>query len=472
MIAADLVELSAVEALQAFAAGEASPPDLVEACLDRIAAVEPSVNAILTLCADRARAGAEAAAERWANGTNRPLEGVPFGVKDVIATAGVRTTGGSLIYADLVPSGNATVVEKLEQDGAVLLAKTQTFEFAFGDNSHYGPTRNPWDLERTPGGSSSGSGAALAARELPIALGTDTGGSTRVPATLCGIVGFKPTYGRLSRHGVMTQSWTLDHVGLMARTVEDVALLTAVTAGHDPQDPTSIDVPVDDYAGAAARDLSGVRIALPTNWFFDVCDPEMAAATRQVAAELGDAGAEIVEVEIPHAHLVTAITYTIMFGEFASLHEVTFDRLEEYSAGLTRQLLATSQFVSAKDYLRALRSRHLLQRDFEAVFECADALLTPGTVAAAPGEDMAFTVGGERLEWGDVVGNMTMVMNLCGVPALSFPSGFTAAGLPLGVQVAARPFDDATCLRIGAAYQRLTDHHRRAPALGAEAVPR
>jgi aspartyl-tRNA(Asn)/glutamyl-tRNA(Gln) amidotransferase subunit A len=253
----------------------------------------------------------------------------------------------------------------------------------------------------------------------------------------------------------------------MARTVEDVALLIAVTAGHDEQDPTSIDRPVEDYRAAARSDVAGLTIALPRNWFFDVCDAAMAEATHEVAATLERAGAELVEVDLPHAHLAPAITYTIMFAEFASLQDVTFDRLADYSAGLTQQLLATSQFVSAKDYLHALRARHLLQRDFEAVFDRADALLTPGTVAAAPDAEMAFTVNGERMDWGAVVGNMTMVMNLCGVPALAFPAGFGADRLPLGVQLACRPFDEATCLRIGAGYQRLTDHHWRAPRLAA-----
>jgi aspartyl-tRNA(Asn)/glutamyl-tRNA(Gln) amidotransferase subunit A len=459
----ELVDLSASEALRLFAQRETTPLEVFHACAERVKQAEPTINAVLTLCADAAEEKADRAAERWRTGTQRPFEGILFGVKDVIATAGVRTTGGSIIYGDLVPACNATVVELLEQAGGILFAKTQTFEFAFGDNSHYGPTRNPWNTDRVPGGSSSGSAAALAARELPVALGTDTGGSIRVPATFCGVVGLKPTYGRVSRHGVMPASWTLDHVGPMARTVEDVALMTSLLARFDSRDPTSVDVASVDYIKGLDQGVRGLKIAVPTNWFFDVCDPEMAAATHRVADELRSAGAEILDVEVPHAHLAGAIAYTIMFAEFASLHEDTFDRLDEYSSGSTQQLLATSQFVSASDYLKALRARHLLQRDLQEVFSKADAILTPGTVAPAPGLDLVFDVGASRREWSEVVGHMTMIMNLCGVPALALPAGFSSAGLPLGVQVATRPFDEQTCLRIGHCYQSFTDHHLRTP---------
>jgi aspartyl-tRNA(Asn)/glutamyl-tRNA(Gln) amidotransferase subunit A len=459
----ELVELSACQALRSFARRELSAVELVRACAEHLSSVEPDIKALLTLCIEEAEANAVRSDARWRAGTQGPLEGVPFGAKDVIATAGVRTTGGSIIYEDAVPQRNATVVELLKRSGAILFAKTQTFEFAFGDNSHYGPTRNPWDLSRTPGGSSSGSAAAVAAREVPVALGTDTGGSIRIPATFCGVVGLKPTYGRISRHGVMTASWTLDHVGPIARTVEDVALLMSVLAEYDPLDPTSADVPAQDYKSILDGNVAGLRIALPTNWFFDVCDPEMAEATHACADALASEGATIVEVEVPHAHLAGAIAYTIMFAEFASLHEGTLNRLSDYSEGMTQQLLVTSQFVSASDYIKALRSRHLLQRDFSEIFQKADALLTPGAVAAAPGADLAFEVGDQCFQWSEVVGHMTMVMNLCGVPAMAMPAGLSRHELPLGVQVASRPFDEVTCLKIGRAYQRVTDHHLKIP---------
>jgi aspartyl-tRNA(Asn)/glutamyl-tRNA(Gln) amidotransferase subunit A len=463
----NLADLTATELLGLFRAGAASPVEAVRDCLARIEALEPSVNAVLTLRGEECLAEAVASAARYEDGTARPLEGVPYGLKDIICTAGVRTTGGSKIYGDHVPGESAALAERLAAAGGLLLAKLQTFEFAFGHeiNTHYGTMPNPWDLTRTAGGSSSGSGAALAARYLPLAVGTDTGGSIRVPASYCGITGLKATFGRVPRHGVMPLSWTLDHAGPMTRSVADNALMLGVMAGHDPRDPTSLRAPVDDYAGALREDLAGVRIGVPADWFFAVCDPQVEAATRAAIAVLEDAGAEIVEVALPHAHLTEAIGWTIMYPECASLHEITFDRLEDYDTRFAERLVAC-QFVTGADYLHALRARHLLQRDYEAAFERADAIVSPGCpVVAPPLDTMLAEVGDERVPWLDVAARCTMPYNVTGMPALSIPAGLNDRGLPMGISIAARPLDEATCFRVGHAFQSRTRHHTLVPPL-------
>lgn len=467
MSAPALADLSAAELRALFAAGEASPVEAVAACLERIEHVEPHVNAVLTLCAESGLRAAAAAERRYRSGDARPLEGLPFGLKDIIATAGVRTTGGSTIYGDYVPAESATCVARLEAAGALLLAKLQTIQFAFGDNPHYGPTRNPWNLEHSPGASSAGSGAALAARELPLALGTDTGGSIRVPAAFCGITGLKPTYGRVPRTGVMAQSWTLDHIGPMTRSAEDAALMLAALGGFDPADPTSARAVAGRYVEALSDGVAGLRVGVPTNYFFDICSRDVETATRAAVQALAAAGATIVEVELPHARLSDAIGWTIMYAEFASLHEVTLDRLADYGEGsMSQQLLASSQFVSAQDYLRALRTRHLLQLDFEAAFAQADVVLTPGIVTVAPRLDAAgLDVDGASHPWVPTIARTTLIFNLVGIPVVSVPSGFDGAGLPTGIQIAARPYDEETCLRVAHAYQQLTDHHRVLPPL-------
>jgi aspartyl-tRNA(Asn)/glutamyl-tRNA(Gln) amidotransferase subunit A len=462
----ELADLDGAGLLAAYRAGQASPMEAVASCLERIERLEPQVNAVVTLSSETCLEQARDSLRRWREGAPRPLEGLPVGLKDIIFTAGVRTTGGSVIYDDLVPANDAAVVERLRAAGALVLAKLQTYEFAMGDNSHYGPTRNPWQLDHTPGGSSTGSGAALAARELPLAVGTDTGGSIRVPASFCGVVGLKPTLGLVSRRGVMLQSWTLDHVGPMTRSVADAARMLAAMAGHDPLDPASIRGPAGGYQQALDAGVRGMRIGVPAEWFFDVVDPEIEAATMEALAILAERGASIVEVPLPSARHSDVIGWTIMYAEYAALHEDTFDRLEDYSAPLSQQILVSSQFVSAVDYARSLRALHLVQRDFEAAFEQVQALVVPGMVGVAPLlADMRFRIGDRGYGWGELVARTTMIFNLAGIPALSLPAGLHSSGLPMGIQVAARPFDETTCFQVGQAYEQATGHHLLAPPL-------
>jgi aspartyl-tRNA(Asn)/glutamyl-tRNA(Gln) amidotransferase subunit A len=462
-----LADLTATELIDLYRTGAASPVEAVRDCLERIDALEPLVNAVLLLRGEECLAEAVHSAERYRRGTAGPLEGVPYGLKDIVYTAGVPSTGGSKIYGDLVPTESAALADRLEAAGGLLLAKLQTFEFAFGGeiNTHHGPMPNPWDLERTAGGSSSGSAAALAARYLPLTVGTDTGGSIRVPASFCGVTGLKATFGRVPRHGVMPLSWTLDHAGPMARSAADAALMLGVMAGHDERDPTALTAPPGDYPAALTEDLRGVRVGVPTDWFFAVCDPQVEAAARAAIEVLADAGAEIVDVALPHAGLVEIICWTIMYAEAASLHEITFDRLEDYDTRFAERLV-DSQFVTATDYLHALRARNVIQRDFEAALSTVDAIVSPGSPVVAPRLDtMLAEVGDELVSWLDVCARCTMPYNLTGMPALSIPSGLDDRGLPVGISIAARPLDEATCLRVGHAYQRRTSHHQRVPPL-------
>jgi len=470
---AELADMSAAELLQVYASHEASPVEATRACLKQMETFEPQINAVLTYCADQALSAAHESEARWLKGDVRALEGVPFGLKDIIATSGIRTTGGSRLYADYLPADHAVVADRLLDAGGVLLAKLQTFEFAFGADPAYGRTANPWDLERTPGGSSSGSAAALAAREIPFALGTDTGGSIRVPATFCGVCGLKPTFGRVPRTGVMGLSWSLDHVGPMARSVSDIALVLSVISGHHPSDPTSSESVVEDYSGALEGGARGLRIGIPRDWFFDVCDSEIKSSTEAAVRELELAGAHIVEVDLPHAHLSdpTTVGWLIIYPECASLHELDNERLNEYGNEFA-QLLINAQFVNAIDYLRALRLRHLIQLDFQAAFTKVDAIITPGAAAVAPRfADMLVRIGDKDYDWLEVIPRTTTIFNMTGMPALSIPSGLSSTGLPIGFQIAATPFHDATCLRVGHVYQQLTEHHRARPPLITDLSP-
>jgi aspartyl-tRNA(Asn)/glutamyl-tRNA(Gln) amidotransferase subunit A len=463
-----LADLSAAELLDAYRTGQASPAEALEACLDRIEVLDAAVGAVLTLLVERSRAQAAESTRRWRAGEPRPLEGIPYGLKDIIATAGIRTTGGSPLYATNVPRRSATLAERLEAAGAVLVAKLATFEFASGSNA---TTSNPWDIQRWAAGSSSGPAAAVAAAELPLTIGTDTGGSIAIPAAFCGIVGLKPTFGRIPRSGIMPLSWTLDHAGPMTRTALDSALALQVMAGHDPADPTSATAPVGDYTGRIGAGLDGIRLGVPTDWFFDVCDPQVEQATRAAVRLLSEHGATVRDIPFPATREVDlhAMELTIVYAEAASLHEVTFGRLRDYGPEF-QHLITRAQFTSAVDYLKALRARHLLQLDFQRAFEQVDAIVVPGGVCVAPRHDhLVATIGDQERPLIDVVSRPTAVMDIVGVPALTFPAGFDSGGLPLGIQVAARPYAEDVCLRIAHAFQQLTDYHRRQPALVREA---
>jgi aspartyl-tRNA(Asn)/glutamyl-tRNA(Gln) amidotransferase subunit A len=454
---------SASQLLAAYRRGERSPVEVLEVALDRIARHDGALGSVHLLCADEARAAAEASARRWRAGEARPLDGVPFGVKDIVATAGIPTTGGSLRYADLVPARTATAVQRLVDAGAVLVAKLSTPEFAFGDARPGHEVANPWSADHWCGGSSSGPAVALASRLLPLAVGTDTGGSIRVPSSYCGVTGLKPTQGRVPRDGVMAVSWTLDHTGPMARTAEDVARMLAVMAGADPHDPASVDRPVPDPAGLGP-DVRGLRIGVPRQWFLEGCDDAVLEAHRDALRVLERAGARVVDVDVPHAHLAGTIAWVITVSEFAALHDVEPGELEEFTPAAANRLVAGS-LLRAGDYLHALRARSLVQHDFELLWDRVDAIATPATPTPPPRLrpelDPMFRHGDEA--WLVAIARNFLVHDVTGMPALVMPSGWRD-GLPLGIQIAAPPFAEATCLRIALAHQAATDHHLRVPA--------
>ncbi|HEY0578945.1 MAG TPA: amidase [Pseudonocardia sp.] len=466
----DLADATAAELLELFAAGTATPTQATQACLDRIEATEPSVNAVITLLAERALTQAAESDERWAAGTARPLEGVPYGLKDIVATQGIPTTGGSALYRDYLPSTDAVLATRLAEAGGVLLAKLATFEFACGGavNKTFGPTRNPWDPRRTTGGSSSGSGAAVALGQVPLAIGTDTGGSIRIPSAFCGLTGIKPTYGRVPRHGVMGLSWTMDHAGPMARSVADCALMLDVIAGPDPLDPTALPAEPTPFAAALDRDVSGMRVARARGYVESNMHPEIAAAYQTALTELAGLGVEIVDVELPSFELATLAGWTIIYAEMLSLHEGHFDGIEDRDE-MGASLLGAGPFVSASDYLRALRLRPLFQRELAAAMDGFDALVTPGMTALPPmiAPSMISDVGGRHLPWLTATCQTNAPFNVTGSPALVLPSG-QFDGMPLSMQLVGRPRDESTLFALGAAYQRATDHHlRRPPVLAA-----
>jgi len=459
-----LADLGVAELMDAFRSRRASPVEAVESCLDRIDRIDPQVQAVLTLLPDLALEQARESSERWSKGTARLLEGIPYGLKDIIATAGIRTTGGSALYEDWYPTESATLADRLAAAGGILVAKLYTFEFAGGANA---TTCNPWDLERTAAGSSSGSAAAVAAQELPLSVGTDTGGSIAIPAAFVGVAGLKPTYGRIPRTGIMPLSWTLDHAGPMTRSALDAALALQVLAGYDPKDPNSGMVDVPDYTAGINAGVRGLTIGVPTEWFFDVCDPEIAKATWDAVRVLEGAGARVVEFDLPSTRQVQlhAIELTVVYAEMASLHSPTFAQLERYGPEY-QKLLTRGQFVHATDYLHCLRARHLVQLDFERAFETMDAVIVPGCVCIAPRHDhMVAKIGDEEVPLLDCISRTTAVFDIVGLPTLTIPSGLDREGLPMGIAVASRPYDEVTCFRVSHAYQTLTSHHRLAPPI-------
>jgi aspartyl-tRNA(Asn)/glutamyl-tRNA(Gln) amidotransferase subunit A len=464
----DLADLTAVELLVAYEAGRATPMEAVDACIARIDAWDPAIHALLTPTFDTARKGAAESTIRWQAGTPRPLEGVPYALKDIIATRGVLTTGGSALYRSWIPEADATVASRLAEAGGIHLAKLHTFEFACGgaDNKTFGPARNPWALDRTTGGSSSGSAAAIAAGLAPIAIGTDTGGSIRIPAAYCGITGLKPTYGRVPRTGVMGLSWTMDHVGPMVRSVADAAKVLAVIAGPDGHDSYASNRPVPEYRTSLERPVADMRIGRPTGYLLEQCHPQVRTAYDEALQVLAGAGAVIVDVQVPLMHLSEPAGWLIIYAEILAMHEGHLDGIDdrdEMGAGL----LARGPFVTARDYLKAMRFRPLFQRSIGEAFDDIDVLATPGTTTVAPRlEDMLADVGSERVDWLSVATRTSLPFDLSGQPAMCIPCGLVD-GLPVSLQLVGLPHDEAAVFQVGAAFQRQTDHHLARPSIPA-----
>jgi aspartyl-tRNA(Asn)/glutamyl-tRNA(Gln) amidotransferase subunit A len=459
----DLADLTIAQAGTLLAKGDVSPVDLVEASLARIEAVDSRLNAFITVDAEGARSAAKLSEMRRSRGEMRgPFDGIPFALKDNIETSGVRSTSHSRLLIDNVPAEDAHVSAILKAAGGILIGKTSTFEFALGGPSWdlpFPPALNPWNLRHLPGGSSSGSAAAVAARLVPGAIGTDTGGSVRWPAAVCGIAGLKPTYGRISRRGVHPNTFSLDHCGPMTRTVEDCAIMLGASAGYDPRDPGSIDEPVPDYGASLTGSVKGLRIGLVRHWYQDAATPEVATAVDTAVAKLQDLGAEVEEIE-----LATLVDYidcktTISLCELYSIHEKDLKSRPEHFGQKLRTRVIAGGLIRAEDYIQALRWRTELVTSMLSKFKRFDLLATAGWLNPA---EPADPDGVDFFKTRTIV---TMPFSLAGIPALSVPCGFSESGLPLAFQLAGRPFDEATVLRAGDAYQRTTDWHLRKPAV-------
>jgi aspartyl-tRNA(Asn)/glutamyl-tRNA(Gln) amidotransferase subunit A len=388
-----------------------------------------------------------------------PLLGIPLAYKDIYATRGVLTTGGSALLADWIPDEDSTCVARLQRAGAVMLGKLITHEFAFGlqfPGHRFAPARNPWDLDRIPGGSSSGSGTALAAGMAFGALGSDTGGSIRGPASFCGIAGLKPTYGRCSRAGVLTLSWTLDHTGPMARTVEDCAYVLQALAGFDPADPASSREPVPDYVAPLVRGIRNLRIGVPREYFCENLDPDVEKGFEQALATLWQLGASVQDVQIPSIQSAPAYM-VILLSEAYAYHERDLREHPELFGEVLRERMQAGGLITASEYVQAQRLRVRLQGEMADVLRRVDVLATP----TSPKPAATFTAMYDPNP--EMPRSNTGPFNMTGLPTLAVPVGFSAAGLPLSMQITGRPFDEATVLRVGHTYEQNTEWHKRHP---------
>lgn len=472
MIGEDLAYLSILELAGRLRRRELSSVELTRATLERAEALNPRLNCFITLLGEGALEAAEAADRELADGQVRgPLHGLPFSVKDLYATRGVRTTAGSHVLADHVPDFDATTVARLKAAGAILIGKCNTSEFAAGptnDNVHYGPARNPWDTTRIPGGSSGGSGAAVAAGLGAFSLGSDTGGSVRIPAAACGVVGLKPTYGRVSKFGVTALSWSLDTCGPLARTVEDAALVLDVIAGHDPLDGTTSARPPEHYAAALASDgaAGGLRVGVPREHYWDRLDPEVEAATRVAIEKLAELGASIEDVSVPWVDHAFHPANLISWAEASAYHATWQERwATEYGEEIQQRVLI-GRAISATDYLLAQQARRAIVERARALYERIDVLATPTSpVTAPPIGDETVQVGREREPVRSAMGRLCRLASFSGFPAVAVPSGFTPAGLPVSLHLMAAPFRETTALKLAHAYERATDWHARRPPI-------
>jgi aspartyl-tRNA(Asn)/glutamyl-tRNA(Gln) amidotransferase subunit A len=483
----ELSRLTIDEARAALARREFSSLELTQAVLARIEATDAQVQSFLTVTADVSLAQARAADERLARGDAPALCGIPVAIKDVILTRAIRSTAGSNILADFVPAYDATVAERLLATGAVCVGKANCDEFAMGsstENSAFAVTHNPWNLSCVPGGSSGGSASAVAAGQCLGSLGTDTGGSIRQPAACCGVAGIKPTYGRVSRYGVVAYASSLDQVGPLGKTVADCAHLLTAIAGHDPRDSTSVPRPVPDFRAALRGDVKGLRLGLPKEYFVEGMQPEVEQAVRNAVRQLEALGAHVDDVSLPHTEYAIPAYYLIATAEASSnlsrydgikygyradaenlLDMYKRTRARGFGAEVKRRIMLGTYALSSgyydAYYLKAQKVRTLIRNDFLRVFEHCDAVITPTTPTTA------FPIGEKttdplQMYLEDV---FTVSVNLAGLPGLSLPCGFDRTGLPIGLQIVGRPFDEETVFNVAHAYEQASEWHLRRPEL-------
>lgn len=447
--------MTLLEAAAALRAREVSSAELTAAALERIERLNPGTNAMQTVLAESARERARQADAELARGDDRgPLHGIPVGLKDLFYTKGVRTTGGSKLFANHVPDHDAAVVERLEAAGAVLVGKTGMHELAYGitsSNPHFGAVRNPWDRDRIPGGSSGGSGASVAAGMVFMAMGSDTGGSVRIPASYCGTVGLKPTFGRVSRFGTMPLGFSLDHMGPLARSVRDAAATLNAIAGYDPRDDASSRRPVQDYVPEPEPSIRGLRVGLPENFYFDRLDPDVDTAVRGAFRTAESAGAQVVPLRVPDIAAINAVARLILLAEASAVMEPHLARRDQIGADVLA-LLDQGRLLPATDYVNAQRLRRRMQREFSALWSRVDCLFTPTTPITAPriGETGAV-IAGETEDVRLASTRLVRGVNVLGVPAISIPCGTDRLGLPIGLQIIGKPFAEALILRVAQA---------------------
>ena len=466
----ELCFMSAGELSTLVESKQLSPVEIADAHLARIEATEPVLNSFITLLPEEARASARRAETDIQRGNYRgKLHGIPVALKDLYNTAGVRTTSGSKLFDNFIPEEDCTVAAKFREAGAILLGKLNLHQFAYGptgENPDYGHMHNPWDPNLVAGGSSGGSGSATAAGQCTITTGSDTGGSIRIPASLCGIVGLKPTYGLVSRHGLTPLSWSMDHPGPMVRTVEDAALVMNAIAGHDPKDLASVDLPASDYTSGLTGEVCGLRIGIPREYFDAPLDPLVGEAVRDAVSLLEQMGAVVTEVSFPMFKDSQAISTSILMPEASAYHRDLLAKDGDKLYEPVRLRLEAGLFISAADYLRAQQARAMFDRQARQLLEDVDLLAGPTEPVTAPPLLAAEVQAGEyTVGTTAALTQYTRPYNITGFPAISIPCGFSGAGLPVGLQLAGRPFDEVTVLRAAHAYEQATDWHTRRPPI-------
>ena len=460
----DLADVTLKKASELLRSKAASPVELTQACLKRIESYNSLLNAFITVTSEQALAAAREAETEQRRGKWRgPLHGIPIALKDNIDTAGIRTTGASELFKDRIPTEDAEVVRRLKNAGAILLGKTNLHEFAYGGTSsitYFRPVHNPWALDRIPGGSSGGSAAATAAGLCFGSLGTDTLGSVRIPSSYCGVVGFKPTYGRVSNRGVIPLSWTFDHVGPICRTVEDAALMLGVIAGYDERDPTTVDAPVPDYSRARKMQISKLRLGTPKTPHFDRLEPEIAAAVDAAIDVLRKLTATVMDVALPPADFspgspnsnVRAVEALAYHSQWIATSP------EKYQPETRDRIVRLSANVKAEDYVRARNQVEALRREIKKVFATIDLLIAP-TMPSSP-VPIAQSSTLDAVDFRN-----TAAFDVYGLPTITVPCGFTGAGLPIGLQISGAPFAESTVLALAHAYEQATEWHNRHPKL-------
>lgn len=452
----DLVNLS-----QAIREKKLSPVEVIRHLLQRIESVNPRLNAYITVAAEEALATASRLEKEAAAGSLRgPLHGVPVGLKDIVYTKGLRTTMGSEAFRDYVPDYNAAVVERLEEAGAMVVGKLNTHQFAYGptgDRSYFGPVRNPYDADKISGGSSSGSGAAVASGLCYAAVGTDTGGSVRIPASCCGIVGMKPTFGRVSKHGIYPLSRTLDHPGPMTRTVKDNALLLGVLSGYDKRDPYSTQRATEDFTRQLDQNLRGKVVGIPSSFYFENVESEVESKVRDAVESLRDFGADVREIDLPRLEEILAAQRTILAAEAYTVHyERLREKPDQYEEEVRERLLA-GESIQTRDYINAQQLKHAAVREFNQALEEVDVLASPTLPVLPTNIDQGeVNIRGRKEQVRSALTRLTGPTNLNGFPSLSVPCGFSESGLPVGLQLMGRAFDEAGLYRIGCSLETTT----------------